>query len=63
MINTFWSPDTAIDPIEHAAVVLEVCEGNLGEAQELCFNNILLDPQKSNYWRLVLGTLCSSGHA
>jgi hypothetical protein len=45
-------------------VILEVCGGNLREAQNICRSNLLLgDPEKANYWRTVLRALNKSGNA
>jgi hypothetical protein len=59
-----WGRQDALDPQEHAAVILEVCGGNLREAQNICRSNLLLgDPEKANYWRTVLRALNKSANA
>jgi hypothetical protein len=61
---TFDLGEQQPDPQEHAAVVLEVCSGNLNEAQEICMTNMLANRvQGFNYWKSVLAALTIVGEA
>jgi hypothetical protein len=58
-----WDPNGPIEPAEHAAVILEVCGGDLDEARAVCISNMLGDCWRSGYWELVLNGLFSGGTA
>lgn len=62
-MSLIWQEHSAVNPTERAYVVLEVCDGDLDEAREICVLNMLCNPAKEDYWRDVLRTLCMSGHA
>jgi hypothetical protein len=52
------------DPTEHAAVVLEVCSGNLSEAREICITNMMANRACGHeYWKQVLRALTVVGEA
>ena len=63
-MSVTWGRQDAISPQEHAAVILEVCGGDLREAQDTCFSNVILgDPTRSRYWCEVLRSLRRTGSA
>jgi len=52
------------DPVEHAAMVLEVCNGCIEEAREICLTNMLADRAAGfTYWRSVLQAITVVGEA
>lgn len=62
MFETFFNAGP--DPHEHAAVVLEVCSGNLNEAREICMTNMLANRACGyDYWKSVLRALTIVGEA
>lgn len=53
------------DPIEQAAVILELCHGDLDAAREICFTNLdaLHECRRISFWDSVLGVLTVKGTA
>ena len=52
------------NPVEHAAVVLEVCNGCIEEACEICLTNMRADRAAGfRYWQTVLRSLTVVGEA
>ena len=52
------------DPREHAIVVLEVCNGHLAEAREICLTNMMANRASGlAYWQAVLAELTPLGEA
>lgn len=63
-MSVTWGRQDVISPQEHAGVMLEVYGGNLREAQDACFTNLILgDPRQSHYWCEVLRSLRETGSA
>ena len=52
------------DPVEQAAVLVEVCNGDLEQAQEFCVINIFFgNPREEEYWYRALQSLRNTGKA
>lgn len=58
-----WNPNGPIEPTEHAAVILEVCGGDLDQAREVCITNMIGDWRRIAYWESVFSGLISGGTA